>query len=295
MRTLPLILHARLLPFYVLFFAPRPVFAVIDPQFPIAVEAHSRMAQKECLYGLVTPFPASQNLGVKWLDSHRLPHNDIRWNLGIRTNGHVPESYASVLALSRSFNGTGTGFYREKSTGLSLLKTRLDNELAQGSMNPHHSGRRLAHLDLLAEVPDEPHGPFAPPHSIANAWTEAIGVAHLRFNRLVLYDGRRLHSQFVPSEAYARLSGNPLTGRLTLNGFFWSSSEGTLGGNMGNLEARDNVVSKRQLPADLAPKQMETEISGGYYSDDGSRSQKSDHIATTEIRGSSSSSELEFF
>lgn len=37
--------------------------------------------------------------------------------------------------------------------------------------------------------------------------------------------GRRLHNQYFPPEDYDRLTGNPETGRLTMNSFFWTAAQ----------------------------------------------------------------------
>ena len=45
---------------------------------------------------------------------------------------------------------------------------------------------------MRVEVPD-PH-----PHALLrHKWAEAVAVAQLRFNRIVLYDGRRLHNRYI--------------------------------------------------------------------------------------------------
>ena len=103
--------------------------------------------------------------GHVWLDSQRLPHNDINWKFGVvqdeaRT---VPTSYASVLPLTTEFNNTGTGLFLEKTSGFSLLKTLPMNEEAQGAINPHVDGRKHPELDLLKAIPD-PH-----PHNLENS------------------------------------------------------------------------------------------------------------------------------
>jgi hypothetical protein len=55
----------------------------------------------------------------------------------------------------------------------------------------------------------------------SNAWFERIGRVDAAFNRMVFYDGRLFHSGEVgPPPAR---SGDPATGRLTLNGFFTCS------------------------------------------------------------------------
>jgi Family of unknown function (DUF6445) len=52
----------------------------------------------------------------------------------------------------------------------------------------------------------------------SNGWFERIGAVPARFNRLILYSGDIFHTGDIT--APERLSGDPRTGRLTLNGFF---------------------------------------------------------------------------
>jgi len=68
---------------------------------------------------------------------------------------------------------------------------------------------------------------FARKHAIApgymagsNSYFRCVGSVPARWNRLIFYDGSVLHSGDIV--APDRLSGNPRTGRLTLNGFFTS-------------------------------------------------------------------------
>jgi hypothetical protein len=70
---------------------------------------------------------------VLWLDSQRIPHSDMRWDLGTKPDGSVPTCYASVLAFTDDFDTSGTGVWRERSTKLSLLKTVENNSAAQVS------------------------------------------------------------------------------------------------------------------------------------------------------------------
>lgn len=80
----------------------------------------------------------------KWLDSQRLPHTDIRWDLGVRTGEerNVPPSLATVYTLTDKFNDTGTTLWRTRGSKtnpdkkMSLLRTLPMNEEAQGSFNP---------------------------------------------------------------------------------------------------------------------------------------------------------------
>jgi Family of unknown function (DUF6445) len=54
----------------------------------------------------------------------------------------------------------------------------------------------------------------------SNAYFACIGSVAAKWNRMIFYDGSVLHSGHIA--APARLSANPLEGRLTLNGFFTS-------------------------------------------------------------------------
>ena len=54
----------------------------------------------------------------------------------------------------------------------------------------------------------------------SNEWFRRVGGVEARWNRLVFYDGTALHSGDIPQPD--RLTDDPATGRLTLNGFFSS-------------------------------------------------------------------------
>jgi len=94
----------------------------------------------------------------------------------------------------------GTGFYRP---------TRAEPDIAR---LVHDSGS----LDASA---------FAASYGIergymtqSNAWFEKVAAVPARFNRLIFYNGMHFHSGDI--NAPDRLSDDPATGRLTLNGFF---------------------------------------------------------------------------
>jgi hypothetical protein len=59
----------------------------------------------------------------------------------------------------------------------------------------------------------------------SNAWFRRTGSIEARWNRLICYDGYALHSGNV--SAPDRLTTDPSTGRLTLNGFFTSTRNTT--------------------------------------------------------------------
>ena len=85
-------------------------------------------------------------------------------------------------------------------------------------VRPHRAAVHK-HLDIRKVIPD-PH----PHKDLDNPWCEAIAVVRCRYNRMVVYDGRRLHNQFLEPAAYKRLSLNPRRGRLTINSFFWRNA-----------------------------------------------------------------------
>ena len=194
----------------------RPVLEIIDSEFDF-----DDLRMTQTMYGLVSK---QFQPGHVWLDSQRLPHNDINWQFGVHHDAEktVPTSYASVLSLTDEFQNSGTSLYLEKSTGYSLLKTLPMNEAAQGAFNPHVASRKHAELDLYKEIPD-PY-PHSLKHTRDNAWVKTIMIGYLRYNRCTFYDGRRLHNQYMEGEDYPRLTTEPDTGRLTMNSFWWSNS-----------------------------------------------------------------------
>jgi len=209
-----------------------PHFAEVLPRFPMlpglgaGEEAADQapyanpLAATETNFAMMRPL-VDWKFGQDWLDLQRLPHTDIKWHLGVETNGGVPPAFASVLPLTRAFNSSGTSLFAERSTGLSMLKTRAEVDAVMGAMDPHNPRKRkYPRLHVRQELPDKP-GPHAPPHSLENPWVAAVATAFLRYNRYAFYDGRRLHNMYLEAEDYARIQApDPRTGRLTVNSFF---------------------------------------------------------------------------
>ena len=187
----------------------KPALEMINPAF----DMDSVTDSTKTLFGLLHPRPGP----VRWLDKNRLPHTDVH---EVNADGTVQACYASVLALTRDFNRSGTGLWVERSSGLSLLRTEDENHLAQGSMDPFNPNRRFPNLDLLAEVPNPPYS-----HT-QHAWAEAIMVAELRYNRFSFYDARRLHQAYCDARDASRLTTDPAKGRLTMNSFFYGPAAG---------------------------------------------------------------------
>jgi hypothetical protein len=191
----------------------KPVMAIVAPDFNL-----KKVKDSQTLFGNIVPHEGLKDKDgdIKWLDSERIPHTDIRWDHGTLPNNRVPMSFASVLPLTTDFNNSGTSLWREMATKLNVLRTVAENEEAQGNMNPHVANRRHADLNLLEEIP----APF-PFDTVKHPWAEAIMVPLLRFNRFAFYDGRHLHNYYVEAADFPRLSKDPKIGRLTMNSFFW--------------------------------------------------------------------------
>jgi len=109
---------------------------------------------------------------------------------------------ASVLYLFKDESLGGTSFYE-----------------------PARSPRDMAELFQDSRTLAAPA--FARKYGIApgymgasNEWFTRIGGVAAKWNRIVFYDGHMLHSGDIP--APDKLSADPLSGRLTLNGFFTS-------------------------------------------------------------------------
>lgn len=139
----------------------------------------------EAWYSLVTLAPD------KITPVQRLPHFD----------GFDPQQLAVMIYLNQSGHG-GTSFYRHKSTGFEAVteqrypqyKTHLEADIGASGLPP------AAYIQDGAPV-FERIADFAP-----------------EFNSLIFYRGIALHSGSIRNDL--PLSSDPMTGRLTINGFF---------------------------------------------------------------------------
>lgn len=106
-------------------------------------------------------------------------------------------SYLAVLHYLSDTHGTGTAFYRQKSTG---IETVNDGNIRQ-------------FIEAARRDGEEAHGFI----NMSNEQYEQIGLVEAVPDRLVIYPGCLLHSGIIPSDM--NFSGDPKTGRLTANIF----------------------------------------------------------------------------
>lgn len=149
------------------------------------VRMHSRLA-------LVTTAPATLE------PRQRICHRDSAW---------VDPAHAiaaSVLYLFNDQSQGGTSFYRPRLPDAAIAQLVHDSSVMDtAAFDAKHPS--IAH--------DYP--------GASNEYFERIGQVPARWNRLIFYDGRLFHSGDVGGAQ--ALSGDPMTGRLTLNGFFTCS------------------------------------------------------------------------
>jgi hypothetical protein len=109
---------------------------------------------------------------------------------------------ACILYLFRDAGLGGTTFYRP---------VRSEEETRQLFADAHHlpSAQFFSKYNML-------------PHYLAesNSWFERVASVPARWNRCIFFDGFGFHSGDIPMPE--KLSADPLTGRLTVNGFFTS-------------------------------------------------------------------------
>jgi len=149
-----------------------------------------RCLETVCRYSIVTSAPQALH-PLQWL-CHR---DDVGLDARLSMQ-------ASVLYLFHDPQLGGTAFYvptrNAADTGALFADARL--------LSPS------AFSEKYGIAPDYMHG--------GNAWFQRIGSVAAKWNRLIIYDGGMLHASDIA--APERLSPDPASGRLTLNGFFTS-------------------------------------------------------------------------
>lgn len=171
--------------------APLPtqyVLQVVNAVKPLVRQAFgfgtSQVKVEACYYGLATLRPEQLNL------RQRHPHVDA-----------VKPTQLAVLHYLCDATFGGTAFYRFRETG---WETMDEQQYAQYT--------QLVQKDM------EAHGPPVSDYVRGdNRLYEQIGSVEGRFNRVVIYRGRLLHSATIPPESH--LSPDPRKGRLTANTF----------------------------------------------------------------------------
>jgi hypothetical protein len=110
---------------------------------------------------------------------------------------------ASVLYLFEDENLGGTRFFAPK-------KSMLETE------HLIHDASTMSNDEFLGRYRIKPGY-----YTGDDDYFESIGNVPAKFNRMIFYDGRIFHCGDIHS--HARMSADPATGRLTLNGFFTST------------------------------------------------------------------------
>jgi hypothetical protein len=137
----------------------------------------------EASFSMVTSEPA------KLQPAQRAPHFDS-----------TDPKYFALLHYLRVPEGTGTAFYRQRSTQIEQVteanvSTFVRTAEADAAMLPSHSGYIVG----------------------SNEFFEQIGAVEAVPDRLIIYQGSLLHSGIIP--AGMNLSPDPRVGRLTANFF----------------------------------------------------------------------------
>jgi Family of unknown function (DUF6445) len=147
-----------------------------------------RLVNLNCLLSMVTLPPAALR-PAQWLC-----HSDVL------TLDPQQSIQASVLYLFKDESLGGTSFY-------------------SSTRSPQETARMFYDAVQLSPAAFTQRYAITPGYMIgSNPYFRQVGRIVARWNRLIFYDGRVLHSGDIA--APDKLTGDPLTGRLTLNGFF---------------------------------------------------------------------------
>jgi hypothetical protein len=147
-----------------------------------------RCVEAICRYSIVTLPPESLH-PIQWL-CHR---DDVGLDARLSMQ-------ASVLYLFRDPELGGTGFYVPTRSAADTGALFADARAAAPSVFATKYGLSPGYM-----------------HE-SNTWFRRIGGIAAKWNRLIIYDGNMLHASDIA--APDRLSADPRSGRLTLNGFF---------------------------------------------------------------------------
>jgi hypothetical protein len=172
--------------------APADLTGRLTDYFQLQARRHfdaRRCVEAICRYSIVT-LPPQALLPIQWLC-----HRD---DVGLDAKRlSMP---ASVLYLFRDPELGGTGFYVPTRSAADTGALFADARLASPSAFAAKYGLSPGYM-----------------HE-SNAWFRRIGGIAAKWNRLIIYDGGMLHASDIA--APDRLTADPQSGRLTLNGFF---------------------------------------------------------------------------
>jgi hypothetical protein len=173
--------------------APADLAADLAGYFALQVRRRfdaRRLVNLNCLLSMVTLAPAALR-PAQWLC-----HSDVL------TLDHKLSIQASVLYLFKDESLGGTSFY-------------------SSTRSPQETARMFDDTEQLSPATFTQRYAITPGYMIgSNPYFRHVGRIAARWNRLIFYDGSVLHSGDIT--APDKLSSDPLTGRLTLNGFFTS-------------------------------------------------------------------------
>jgi hypothetical protein len=110
----------------------------------------------------------------------------------------VDPDYLAVLHYIGGVAGSGTAFYRQRSTG-------IERVTAGNNAGFVEAAKREAVADTAGYI------------RASNAWFDRIGLVEAQPDRLIVYRGSLLHSGMIPPDM--PFSDDPRTGRLTANFF----------------------------------------------------------------------------
>ena len=151
-----------------------------------------RTARMNSRLAMVTTLPSALE------PRQRICHRDSAW---------IDPAHAiaaSVLYLFEDGTLGGTNFYRPRLPEAAIKQLVHDSSVMDSTCFD------ARHPSIAHDYMDKP-----------NDYFERIGQVPARWNRMIFYDGRLFHSGAVGGAQ--ALTGDPATGRLTLNGFFTCS------------------------------------------------------------------------
>jgi hypothetical protein len=172
---------------------PQQFTALLADTFNTRARRHfdaRRLLQMHCRLSLVTKQP--QELSPTQCLCHRdRPMLDARHSI-----------QACILYLFRDAALGGTAFYKP---------ARSEQETQQLFADAQHlpSAQFFSKYAMMPRYLAE-----------SNSWFERVGSVPARWNRCIFFDSFGFHSGDIPRPE--KLSADPLTGRLTANGFFTS-------------------------------------------------------------------------